>query len=112
MGIGGPMGMVSQEAERNAHIPSQRVDTQVAYTPAGNLAMASHDQGHARLRNTPSTGAYAGHAAAVVPTAADTRQYGALTQQRDVHGGPGGDPSSYSGILSQLDANPYMPAMN
>ncbi len=111
MGASGPSGMVSQEAERNAYIPSHRADMQVAYTPSGNLAMPSHDQGQTRLRNTPSTGAYAGHAAAVVPTAADTRQYGTLTQQRAVHDGPGGDPSSYADILSQLNANPYMPAI-
>jgi hypothetical protein len=104
--------MVSQEAERSSYVPSHRGDLQVAYTTAGNLALTSHDQGDTRLRNTQEVHDYMGSAAPVIPTAADTRQLGVLTQQRDVHEGPGGNPSSYAEVLSQLSSNPYLPGAN
>ena len=102
--------MVSQEAERNAYMPSHRADLQVAYTPSGNLAMPSHDQGQTHLRSTPSTGEYMGSAGSVVPMTAATRQIGALTQQRAVHAS--NDPGMYGDVLSQLASNPYIPGSN
>lgn len=112
IGAGGPTAMTSQEAERSAYVPSQRSDLQVPYTPSGNLSMTSHDLGAMRLRNTPSTGEYMGSAGSVVASSADTWQVGSLTQQRQVYGGPGSDPTSYADVLSQLDNNPYLPGMN
>jgi hypothetical protein len=109
IGAAGPVGMVSQEAERNAHVPSQQADLQVAYTPNGNLSLGSYYQGETRLRNTPSVQGYMGGAAPVIPSGADTRQIGSLTQTRlPEAGGPGASPSIYGDILSQLNNNPYV----
>jgi hypothetical protein len=109
VGAMGPSGMVSQEAERNAYVPSHRADMQVAYTPNGNIAIPSGDQGETRLRNTPQVKDYSGGAASVIPSSANMAQVGALTATRQTHTDPSGNFASYSEILGQLDSNPYIP---
>ena len=109
MAPGGPSGVVSREAEQNAHIPSQRADLQVAYTPSGNLALPSDNQGQTRLRNTPQVVDYSGGAAPVFGASATPAQVGTLTATRDIYADPSGDVASYGQILGQLQSNPYIP---
>jgi hypothetical protein len=109
MAPGGPNAVVSREAEQKSYVPSHRAELQVAYTPSGNLAIPSGDQGQTKLRNPAQVKDYTGGGAPVFGTSATPAQVGALTATRDIYEDRSGNFQSYGDILGQLDSNPYIP---